>query len=169
MQAAAEAGPSPSSGDFGLSEVVDLLIDNRLVIAVSVAITMTIAVVYLLTATPLFTATTLLLIDSRNSSLNSTQMRVTDANSDSAYVETQVGVLNSEHIVRTVIFEQKLYELPEFKSKNDPSPAPSADAAAAEKERTFDIVPASAVKEFRKRLEIKRSPVDLHNRHHLHV
>ena len=69
-------------GDFGLSEVVDLLIDNRLVIAVSVAITMTIAVVYLLTATPLFTATTLLLIDSRNSSLNSTQMRVTDANSD---------------------------------------------------------------------------------------
>ncbi len=158
MQAAAEAGPSPSSGDFGLSEVVDLLIDNRLVIAVSVAITMTIAVVYLLTATPLFTATTLLLIDSRNSSLNSTQMRVTDANSDSAYVETQVGVLNSEHIVRTVIFEQKLYELPEFKSKNDPSPAPSADAAAADKERTFDIVPASAVKEFRKRLEIKRSP-----------
>ena len=67
-------------------------------------------------------------------------------------------MLNSEHIVRTVIFEQKLYELPEFKSKNDPSPAPSADAAAAEKERTFDIVPASAVKEFRKRLEIKRSP-----------
>ena len=67
-------------------------------------------------------------------------------------------MLNSEHIVRTVIFEQKLYELPEFKSKNDPSPAPSADAAAADKERTFDIVPASAVKEFRKRLEIKRSP-----------
>jgi len=66
-------------------------------------------------------------------------------------------VLNSEHIARTVIFEQKLYELPEFKAKGDARP-PAPTKAAGEEEQSFDVVPASAVKEFRKRLDIKRSP-----------
>src|SRR4051794_26483447 len=110
--------PSDELNDFGLAEVVELLAGNWGALVASIAISLAIALVYLLFTTSQFTATSLLLIDARNSASATPQLRATDANSESAYVETQVGVLNSERIARTVILEQKLQELEEFKSKS---------------------------------------------------
>jgi uncharacterized protein involved in exopolysaccharide biosynthesis len=156
------AAPPSASDDLGLAQVVALLVSNRLVIAESVFVTMAIAVAYLLVVTPQYAATALLLIDTRTNSLNTLPTRATDANSESAYVETQVGVLNSERIARAVIAEQKLFDLPEFKAGSEgaaaPSEAPAAGASPGQGDRIFDTVPAAAVKEFRRRLAVKRSP-----------
>jgi uncharacterized protein involved in exopolysaccharide biosynthesis len=158
-----DAQRSAELNDFGLAEVVDLLARNWIAVVASIAISIAIAVAYLLITTAQFTATALLLIDARNSSLPTPQLRATDANAESAYVETQVGVLNSERIARTVILEQKLQELEEFKPKGAAAPAAPPGPAAAgspenKEEQNFDLVRPAAVKEFRKRLEIKRNP-----------
>src|SRR5882757_32204 len=156
------ADPSAELSDFGLAEVVELLAGNWVAVVASIALALTIAAAYLTITTAQFTATALLLIDARNSALPTPQLRATDANAESAYVETQVGVLNSERIARTVILEQKLPELEEFKPKGAAAPAAPPGSAAAvnpetKEEQNFDLVRPAAVKEFRKRLEIKRS------------
>ncbi|MEN3384038.1 MAG: GumC protein [Hyphomicrobiales bacterium] len=157
------AEPSAELSDFGLAEVVELLAGNWLAVVASIAISMAIAAAYLTITTAQFTATALLLIDARNSALPTPQLRATDANAESAYVETQVSVLNSERIARTVILEQKLQALEEFKPKGVAAPAVPPESAVAENpetkgEQNFDLVRPAAVKEFGKRLEIKRSP-----------
>ena len=157
------AEPSHELNDFGLAEVVALLAGNWVALVASIAISIAIAVVYLLITASQFTATSLLLIDARNSASATPQLRATDANAVSAYVETQVGVLNSERIARTVILEQKLQELEEFKPKNAAAPGALPGPAAAgnpgtKEEQNFDLVRPAAVKEFGKRLEIKRNP-----------
>jgi uncharacterized protein involved in exopolysaccharide biosynthesis len=103
-----------------------------------------------------------LLIDSRTNILPSPQMRVSDANSEAAYVETQVGVLKTERIVRRVIIEQKLYERPEFNKKTSalkelPKEATDGGAPDASSDAMLDHVSADAVNEFMRRLLIKRS------------
>jgi uncharacterized protein involved in exopolysaccharide biosynthesis len=152
---------SAELSDFGLAEVVELLAANWVAVVASIATAIAIAVAYLTITTAQFTATALLLIDARNSAQPTPQLRATDANAESAYVETQVGVLNSERIARTVILEQKLQALEEFKPKNAPAAPPgpaTAENPDTKEEQNFDLVRPAAVKEFGKRLEIKRNP-----------
>jgi uncharacterized protein involved in exopolysaccharide biosynthesis len=156
------ARPEVEPVDLGFAEVVALLAANRRAIVASILISMTVALVYLLFATPQYTATALLLIDSKNSTPSMPQVAPTDANSESAYVDTQVRILGSDRIIRKVIFEQKLYELKEFEQKIDIAPAASPEASAENRktggEENFDVISAAAVKEFRTRLDVRRSP-----------
>jgi succinoglycan biosynthesis transport protein ExoP len=127
--------------------------------------------------TPQYTATALLLIDARSNVLPTQQVRATDANAESAHVETQVEVLRSERITRAVIVSEELTKYREFGaprpslmsrfglfvSSNVPStiaPAQSSTAPAGKadsKATAEDNVPASAVKEFQSRLSVKRN------------
>ena len=148
--------------EYGFREVLTLLKHNRNVIAGSVISSLVIGSAYLLITPVQYTATALLLIDSRSTVRPSSQMRPTDAIGESAYVETQVGVLRSERIARLVISEHRLHERPEF--KEEPSSLSQASAqesddvqGAADAHLALERVPAKAVKEFGRRMGIKRS------------
>lgn len=161
-----KANPPAESLELGFGEVFALLNNNRLVIAGSLLVSLAIGVAYLLIAPPQYTAYALLMIDSRSNVLPSPQMRVTDANGELAYVETQVGVLKSERVARGVISDQRLYERPEFTEKlgflpqaTTPATAQTSadDRVATDTQLALDLVPASAVKEFGRRMSVKRS------------
>jgi len=121
------------------------------------------AFIYLLATSAQFTATALLLIDARSNVIPIQQVRATDANAESAHVETQVEVLKSERITRAVIISEELGKYPEFAAPSrmlwrKPSEKPirateqASDRAEAERD-----VPANAVKEFQSRLNVKRN------------
>jgi len=71
------------------------------------------AVVYLATATPEYTATGLLLIDTKsNTALRANAPALTDANVESANIESQVELLKSERIMQRVIESENLVDSP---------------------------------------------------------
>jgi uncharacterized protein involved in exopolysaccharide biosynthesis len=153
--------PMVGSDDLGLAQVVALLTSNRRVIIGSVLTSLVLAIAYLLIATPQYTATAMLLIDTRTNTLNTPPVRPTDANSESAYVETQVGILNSERIARAVIVEQKLFDFQEPKpgTQGAPAAAPAGPAVGDNStNKDFDSVSPAAVREFRRSLAVKRNP-----------
>jgi len=150
------------SFDLGFGEVLALLKHNASVIVGSVLLTLAAAFVYLSMTPPEYTATTLLLIDTRSNVRPTAQLRATDANSESTYVETQVGVLRSERIARMVIADKRLYERPEFRDRSSPpshdEPRGSATTPRkADPPLALELVPAKAVKEFGRRMDVRRS------------
>jgi uncharacterized protein involved in exopolysaccharide biosynthesis len=174
--------PASQQGGLELSfdEVVALLRIHWRMIASCAMGCLALAAVYLFVTPPQYTATTLLLIDPRSNAISSQQIRATDANSESAHVETQVEVLRSERIARAVIVSENLGQLPEFsgkrsslfsrvglllfakpaaptlpeKASQDPAPKSSEAAAISDPESE---VPAGAVKAFGGRLTVKRA------------
>jgi uncharacterized protein involved in exopolysaccharide biosynthesis len=148
--------------ESGFSEVLMLLKWNRGVVAGAVLSSLLVGAAYLWITPAQYTATALLLIDSRSNVLPSSQMRAIDANSESAYVETQVGVLRSERIARLVISEHRLHERPEFQERPSLFSQASAQASvggqeAAGAQLALELLPAKAVREFGRRMGIKRS------------
>ncbi|PSO16476.1 polysaccharide biosynthesis tyrosine autokinase [Bradyrhizobium sp. MOS003] len=75
---------------------------------------MILALLYLFTAVPRFTSTVSMVIDTRKVQLFQQQSVLGDVAIDSATVETQVEILNSENISLAVIRELRLTEDPEF-------------------------------------------------------
>lgn len=158
------AAVPPTGGlELDFDEVIALLRRHWKTIAYSVASCLAIALVYLIVTPAQFTATALLLIDARSNVIPIQQVRATDANAESAHVETQVEVLKSERITRAVIVSEGLDKYPEFagarrilwrKSSEKPADAAEKTPDRAEAERD---VPASAVKEFQSRLSVKRN------------
>jgi uncharacterized protein involved in exopolysaccharide biosynthesis len=169
--------------ELSFDEVTALLRQHIKLIILSVAACLAAAAGYLLVTTPQYTATALLLIDARSNILPTQQIRATDANAESAHVETQVEVLRSERITRAVIVSEELTKYREFgaprpsimsrfgsyvSSKVPPAIAPAQSNAsqagnasqvgtAGSKATAEDNVPASAVKEFQTRLSVKRN------------
>ena len=148
--------------EFGFSEVLTLLKCNRGVVAGCVLSSLVVASAYLLITPAQYTATALLLINSRSNVLPASQLRGTDANGELAYVETQVGVLKSERVARLVISAHRLHERPEFKERPSFLPQASAQGSAgvqgaAGAQLTLELVPARAVEEFWRRMVVKRS------------
>lgn len=158
--------PSPPAVGLELDfhEVTALIRRHWKAIAYSAASCLAIAIVYLIVTPAQYTATALLLIDARSNVIPIQQIRATDANAESAHVETQVEVLKSERITRAVIVSEELGKLPEFASprrilwrkpseKSAGAPEQAPDMAEAQR-----VVPASAVKEFQSRLNVRRNP-----------
>ncbi len=163
--------------ELSFDEVTALLRQHVKLIVLSVVACLAAAAAYLLVTTPQYTATALLLIDARSNVLPTQQVRATDANAESAHVETQVEVLRSERITRAVIVSEELTKYREFgaprpsimsrfglfaSSNVAPAIAPAqsntSQAGKTESKATAeDDVPASAVKEFQSRLSVKRN------------
>ncbi|WP_165839093.1 Wzz/FepE/Etk N-terminal domain-containing protein [Roseicella frigidaeris] len=80
----------------------------------SAVATLGLAILYLLVATPQFTATTALLVDVRQSNPFRLQPLVTDAQSESALVESQVEVIRSEGLARAVVQQKDLLHDADF-------------------------------------------------------
>lgn len=156
---------APATGhgrlELDFEEVVALLRLHWLKIASTVGACLALAVAYLLVTPPQYTATTLLLIDARSNVIPIQQIRATDANAESAHVETQVEVLKSERITRAVIVAEDLNKLPEFAAKRGGllpwSRAAEPAKASVDKAEAEGNVAPSAVKEFQSRLSVKRN------------
>ena len=157
------APAAPVGLELDFREVITLVAAHWKLIASSVGACLALAIVYLIITPAQFTATALLLIDARSNVIPIQQVRATDANAESAHVETQVEVLKSERITRAVIASEELTKYPEFSGasrlpwrKPEEKPAVTGDKLKdlAEAER---LVPAAAVKAFHSRLTVKRN------------
>lgn len=154
-----QQGSSGGGLEFDFGEVIELIKAHWRLISGAVLGCLALAVAYLVVTPPQYTATTLLLIDARSNVLPIQQIRATDANAESAHVETQVEVLKSERITRAVIVSEDLAKYPEFSQSRPPfwqfwkqEEPKAADPAEAQNQ-----VAAKAVKEFQNRLNVKRN------------
>lgn len=86
------------------------------VIAAVTLVTILLGLGYVLTAQPRFTASALVMIDTRKNQLLSTQQVVGDQVLDASGVESQVEILKSESVALAVIRDLKLVDDPEFNS-----------------------------------------------------
>lgn len=86
------------------------------VIAGVTLVTMLLGLGYVLTAQPRFTASALVMIDTRKNQLLSSQQVVGDQVLDASGVESQVEILKSESVALSVIRDLKLVDDPEFNS-----------------------------------------------------
>jgi uncharacterized protein involved in exopolysaccharide biosynthesis len=159
---------SAASQDDGLElsfdEVFRLLRRHWSLVVASIGISVAVALVYLIVTPAQYTATALLLIDTKTAVLPSQQLRATDANSESANVETQAEVLRSERIARAVIASQRLLDQPDFAPRDRGLARRALDkvhelvtskGGAANDDATDPL--AGAIKEFRSRLDVKRN------------
>ncbi len=87
-----------------------------LTIAGTAAAIIGLGIVYLLVATAQFTATTALLVDTRQGNPFRQQPLVTDAQSDNTLIESQVEVIRSEGLARALVVQQDLVHDADFNS-----------------------------------------------------
>jgi capsular exopolysaccharide synthesis family protein len=157
---AAEARPAnPDEGRIDLYEVVRLLRRQKRLIASVLAFSILGALLYLAITPARYTASSMLLFDVRKSAPFQQQGYGNEA-ADSAYVDSQVEVLRSEDIARSVIKRLSLLSDPEF------APPPGLLATAINGlRRVFGAGPASteadqltrAVRKLQANLTIKRT------------
>jgi len=151
--------PINQSLDFDLTYLSSILRQNIILIFSFIGIALTLATIYLFVTPKQYTATAVLLIDSRANTFSSQQVRVTDANSDSANVESQVEILRSEKISRAVIQSERLTEHPDFRqgSTNILGRLIYEMSLSSEADQSDPSRFASAIKQFRNATTIRRS------------
>jgi capsular exopolysaccharide synthesis family protein len=132
-----QQSPHPSLGRSSLTpaelsspaELLDYFVhflrQQYLVILVSTLLMICVGGVYLLIARPNFIAVATMLIDTRKSQSLQQQPSYTDAQTDSAAIESQVRVLRSDNIALAVIKKLQLFNDPEFVGSSSSSDAGS--------------------------------------------
>ncbi|WP_156640287.1 Wzz/FepE/Etk N-terminal domain-containing protein [Bosea sp. PAMC 26642] len=146
--------------ELNFDEVFAIMRARWRLIAICVFMSVAFAVAYLMVTVPQYTSVTSILIDTKTNVLPSQQVRASDANSESANVETQAEILRSERIARAVIKEQKLAEHPDFAKSDKFNPISflrSFLKTPTEETGADGDVSASAVKEYKSRIDVKRS------------
>lgn len=98
-----------------LRSIVELLRRQLSLLIITLALTVGVAFGYLATVTPVYTAETLVLVDpSQRNLLSADPTNGTSAQSDSARIESEVGILRSPAMVLSVIQAADLVRDPEF-------------------------------------------------------
>lgn len=149
----------PAAIDFDLGRLRSILMRNALVIAACVIVAVMLGAGYVYVTPKEYTATAVLLIDSRANTFSPQQMRVTDANSESANVESQVEILKSEKIARAVIQTERLIEYPDFRPRAGNPIRIMLLGGPSQPEATTgdDARLTAAIKQFRASSNIRRS------------
>ena len=118
--AGGEGGTTP-----GLAEFLRHVLDRWRTLVTAAGAAGAVAGLYLLLATPGYTATSLLLIDTKAyAGLRSTAPVAVDANVESANVESQIEIIKSDRVVRKLVEAERLAD--------DPALAPGALATAVD-------------------------------------
>ena len=100
-----------SGRPFDLSELVRILRRHRATLALCLGLSLLLATAYVLTAPSLYTATTRMMIDTRRAQVFSPQQSVVSGDTfDAASVESQLEVLRSENLARSVIRDLDLLD-----------------------------------------------------------
>lgn len=104
---------SPVVTPAPLSIALSALRSHWRTVALTSAATIALAILYLAVATPQYTATGLILIDTKSgTSMRSGTPVPSDANVDSANIESQIELLKSERVLRRVVVAQHLEDDP---------------------------------------------------------
>jgi polysaccharide biosynthesis transport protein len=103
---------------FSLSQAIAFLRRQWPVLAISVLSALVLAVVYLFVTTPRYTATVVLMLDTRRLQLLHQQSVMSELSLDAPAVDSQLEVLKSEAVALQVINKLGLVDDPEFTSKS---------------------------------------------------
>lgn len=117
----AEEPAARSVPKLGLADMVTIARRRWPVILGAMAIGFALACGYAFTATPSYTASAKVMIGTKKSNLLSKQEFVTESQVDAGTVESQVEILKSESVARSVIRDQNLLSDPEFVGSDEPS------------------------------------------------
>lgn len=107
-----EALPRPDLPHLDLSRFRHVFVEKRAIVVAAVVAALAAAILYLLLATAQFTATALLLIDTKSSAVLRATPVMSDAAVESANIESQVEILKSERILQKVVLDQNLRDAP---------------------------------------------------------
>jgi succinoglycan biosynthesis transport protein ExoP len=101
-----------------LDSFVHFLRQQYLIVLVTLLLTTSLGVIYLVVARPSYTAVATMLIDTRKTQFLQQQPTYSDAQVDSAAIESQLRVLRSDDVALAVIKNLQLTDDPEFIGKN---------------------------------------------------
>lgn len=108
---------APTETAVSLSTAFSALLTHWRTVALTSAATVAVAILYLAVATPQYTATGLMLIDTKTgTTMRSSTPVPSDANVDSANIESQIELLKSERVLRRVVVAQHLEDDPALQS-----------------------------------------------------
>lgn len=109
---------------LSLDRIVGILRRQWPVIAAVVGVALAICLVYLLTATPMYTANTRILMDTRQTQVLDKDNGTANALIDPGFVDSQVEIITSDDLIRSVVRRMNLTEDPEFNG-SDPGLLPA--------------------------------------------
>ena len=139
------AGAEYSSPADLLDSFVHFLRQQYLIILVTSLLTISLGVIYLIAARPSYTAVATMLIDARKTQFLQQQPSYSDAQVDSATIQSEIRVLQSDDVALAVIKNLQLTDDPEFIGKN-------SSATAYDRMRT-------ALAALKSRLEVTRDAI----------
>ena len=139
------AGAEYSSPAELLDSFVHFLRQQYLIVLVTSLLTISLGVIYLIAARPSYTAVATMLIDTRKTQFLQQQPSYGDAQVDSASIESQIRLLQSDDVALAVIKNLQLADDPEFIGKN-------SGANAYDRMRT-------ALTALKSRLEVRRDAI----------
>jgi succinoglycan biosynthesis transport protein ExoP len=109
---------------LSVERVLGILRRQWPLIAAIVGGALALVIVYLLTATPMYTANTRILMDTRQTQVLDKDTGVANALIDPGFVDSQVEIIGSDDLIRSVVRRMKLTEDPEFNG-SDPGLIPA--------------------------------------------
>ena len=109
---------------LSLERIIGILRRQWPVIAGVAGVAVAICLVYLLTATPMYTANTRILMDTRQTQVLDKDNGTPNALIDPGFVDSQVEIITSDDLIRSVVRRMNLTEDPEFNG-SDPGLLPA--------------------------------------------
>jgi len=109
---------------LSLERIIGILRRQWPVIAGVAGVAVAICLVYLLTATPMYTANTRILMDTRQTQVLDKDNGTPSALIDPGFVDSQVEIITSDDLIRSVVRRMNLTEDPEFNG-SDPGLLPA--------------------------------------------
>lgn len=113
-----------AGSSLSLERIIGILRRQWPVIAGVVGVAVAICLVYLLTATPMYTANTRILMDTRQTQVLDKDNGTPNALIDPGFVDSQVEIITSDDLIRSVVRRMNLTEDPEFNG-SDPGLLPA--------------------------------------------
>src|ERR1700722_19982889 len=99
---------------LSVERVVDILRRQWPLIASVVGGTLLLVIIYLLTASPMYTATSEILMDTRQAQVIDKDSEIPNTLIDTGFVDSQVQILTSDDLVLSVVRSMRLHEDPEY-------------------------------------------------------
>ena len=115
------SGPRLDGSTFSVEQILDIVRRQWPLIVSVAAGTIVLVIVYLFIATPMFTATSRILVDTRQPQVvadKESGNSVTDMLIDTGYIDSQVEILSSDDLVLSVVRKLDLDKDPEFIGSN---------------------------------------------------
>lgn len=113
----------PAEAEADLARILSLLWRRKWIVAATMLATLALALAFLMTVTPRYTATSVVVLDTREEQVVDLESVVSGLQADSAVVNTEVEVIKSRRLINRVVERLSLDTDPEFVPRLRPDPA----------------------------------------------